>query len=258
MTGEIFKAVLITLLAGSVLAGIITLFRPITKKIFGYSWHYYIWLCVLFVMLIPVRFNIKLTPTPSIAPQAVQTEQTPVVEQSETTEDIARADTAQKPQILQKVFAVWSYNRMNILAYLWLIGAIVLILFNVVCYVRLNIKIRKNAVSISLPETEEYTDRKITVRVWENIASPFMTGVLSATLLLPKTAAEKSTAVFYMQNQEILQRFYYFVVRAYIENNRHCNRRNFRNTERPPHQINISQKRQQICRRQKDYQLTCD
>lgn len=187
MIGEIFKAVLITSLAGSVFAGIITLFRPITKKIFGYSWHYYIWLCVLFVMLMPVRFNIKPTPTPSIAPQAVQTEQTTVGEQSETAENIVRADTAQKPQILQKAFAVWSYNRMNILAYLWLIGAIALILLNVARYIRLNTKICKNSEVISLPETEEYTDRKITVRVWENVASPFMTGVLRATLILPKT-----------------------------------------------------------------------
>lgn len=187
MIGEIFKAVLITSLAGSVLAGIITLFRPITKKIFGYSWHYYIWLCVLFVMLMPVRFNIKPTPTPSIAPQAVQTEQTPVVEQSETAENIVRSDTTQKPQILQKAFAVWSYNRMNILAYLWLIGAIALILLNVARYIRLNTKICKNSEVISLPETEEYTDRKITVRVWENVASPFMTGVLRPTLILPKT-----------------------------------------------------------------------
>ena len=152
MTGEIFKAVLITSLAGSVLAGLITLFRPITKKIFGYSWHYYIWLCVLFVMLMPVRFNVKPTAIPTVTPQAVQTEQTTVGEQSETTEDIVRADTAQKPQILQKMFAVWSYNRINILAYLWLIGAIALILLNVVRYVRLNIKIRKNTVSISLPQ----------------------------------------------------------------------------------------------------------
>ena len=187
MIGEIFKAVLITSLAGSVLAGIITLFRPITKKVFGYSWHYYIWLCVLFVMLMPVRFSIKPTEVPTITPQAVQTEQATIIEQSETTEDIVRADTAQKPQILQKMFAVWSYNRMNILAYLWLIGAMALILLNVARYIRLNIKIRKNSEVISLPETEEYTDRKINVRVWENVASPFMTGVLRPTLILPKT-----------------------------------------------------------------------
>ena len=190
MIGELFKALLITSLAGSVLAVVISLLRPITKKLFGYSWHYYIWLCVLFVMLMPVRFNVNTTPAPNIATQTVQTQQTVVSEQPETTENIVQTAPIQKPQLLQKATVIWDriiYNRMNILAYVWLIGAIALMLLNVVRYVRLNIKIRKNGEVISCPETREYTDRKINVRVWENVASPFMTGVFRPTLILPKT-----------------------------------------------------------------------
>lgn len=190
MIGELFKALLITSLAGSVLAVVISLLRPITKKLFGYSWHYYIWLCVLFVMLMPVRFNVNTTPAPNIATQTVQTQQTVVSEQPETTENIVQTAPIQKPQLLQKATVIWDriiYNRMNILAYVWLIGAIALMLLNVVRYVRLNIKIRKNSEVISCPETREYTDRKINVRVWENVASPFMTGVFRPTLILPKT-----------------------------------------------------------------------
>lgn len=190
MIGELFKALLITSLAGSVLAVVISLLRPITKKIFGYSWHYYIWLCVLFVMLMPVRFNVNPMPAPNIATQTIQTQQEAVSEQPETTENIVQTAPAQKPQLLQKATVIWDriiYNRMNILAYVWLIGAIALMLLNVVRYVRLNIKIRKNGEVISCPETGEYTDRKINVRVWENIASPFMTGIFRPTLILPKT-----------------------------------------------------------------------
>lgn len=189
MISEIFKALLITSLTGSVLAVFISLFRPITKRIFGYSWHYYIWLCVLFVMLMPVRFNVNPTPPPSVTTQTVQTQQEAVNEQPETTENIMQADTAQKPQLLQKATVIWNriiYNRMRILAYLWLIGAIALMLLNVTRYARLNIKIRKNSEVISLPEISEYTDRKINVRVWENVASPFMTGIFRPTLVLPK------------------------------------------------------------------------
>ena len=166
MISEIFKALLITSLTGSVLAIVISLLRPITKRIFGYSWHYYIWLCVLFVMLMPVRFNVNPTPTPSVTTQTVQTQQEAVNEQPETTENIMQADTAQKPQLLQKATVIWNriiYNRMRILAYLWLIGAIALMLLNVVRYVRLNIKIRKTGEVISCPEISEYTDRKINV-----------------------------------------------------------------------------------------------
>ena len=190
MIGELFKALLITSLAGSVLAVVISLLRPITKKLFGYSWHYYIWLCVLFVMLMPVRFNVNTTPAPNIATQTVQIQQTVAGEQPETTENIVQTAPIQKPQLLQKATVIWDriiYNRMNILAYVWLIGAIALMLLNVVRYVRLNIKIRKNGEVISCPETREYTDRKINVRVWENVASPFMTGIFRPTLILPKT-----------------------------------------------------------------------
>lgn len=189
MISEIFKALLITSLTGSVLAIVISLLRPITKRIFGYSWHYYIWLCVLFVMIMPVRFNVNPTPTPSVTTQTVQTQQEAVNEQPETTENIMQADTAQKPQLLQKATVIWNriiYNRMRILAYLWLIGAIALMLLNVTRYARLNIKIRKNCEVISCPEISEYTDRKINVRVWENVASPFMTGIFRPTLVLPK------------------------------------------------------------------------
>lgn len=190
MIGELFKALLITSLAGSVLAVVISLLRPITKKIFGYSWHYYIWLCVLFVMLMPVRFNVNTTPAPNIATQTVQTQQTVAGEQPETTENIVQTAPIQKPQLLQKATVIWDriiYNRMNILAYVWLIGAIALMLLNVVRYVRLNIKIRKNSEVISCPETRAYTDRKINVRVWENVASPFITGIFRPMLILPKT-----------------------------------------------------------------------
>ena len=196
MIGELFKALLITSLAGSALAVVISLLRPVTKKLFGYSWHYYIWLCVLFVMLMPVRFNVNTTPAPNIATQTVQTQQTVVSKQPETTENVVQTAPAQKPQLLQKATVIWDriiYNRMNILAYVWLIGAIALMLLNVLRYIRLNIEIRKNseirkyAKPISCPETRAYTDRKINVRVWENVASPFITGIFRPMLILPKT-----------------------------------------------------------------------
>ena len=187
MIGELFRSLLITSLAGSVLAVIIILFRPITKKLFGYSWHYYIWLCVLFVMIMPVRFNIDIAAIPSIASQTVQTEQATDSVQSETDKNIIKSH--QNTQFLQKADAAWNsiiHNRINILAYLWLIGTAVLILLNIARYVRLNIRMCKNSKIICCPEISKYTDRKINVRVWKNIASPFMTGVLNPTLVLPK------------------------------------------------------------------------
>lgn len=58
MIGEIFKALIITSLAGSAFALLVTLVRPITKKLFGYLWHYYVWIAVLLVMVMPIQFSI--------------------------------------------------------------------------------------------------------------------------------------------------------------------------------------------------------
>lgn len=187
MISEIFKPLLITSLAGSALAVVISLLRPITKKLFGYSWHYYIWLCVLFVMLIPVRFNVNPPSMPSIT---TQTQQEVVSKPPEATENTIQANTAQKPQLFQKETVIRNpilYHRMNLLAYFWLIGAIAFMLLNAARYIRLHINIRKNSEVVSCPETGEYTDRKINVRLWETIASPFMTGIFRPTLILPKT-----------------------------------------------------------------------
>ena len=189
MISEIFKAIFITSIAGSALAGVISLLRPITKKIFGYSWHYYIWLSVLFVMLVPVRFNIKPASMPDITAQTAQTERITVTEQPQTAENIVRTDAVHKPQLLQRASLVWDriiYNRINILAYLWLGGAIFLILLNIVRYIKLKNTIRKNGKIAQCPEIGEYTGKKINVRVWGNVASPFMTGVFRPMLILPE------------------------------------------------------------------------
>lgn len=188
MLGDLFKALFITSLAGSALAAVIAFTKPITKKVFGYSWHYYIWLCVLFVMILPVRFNVKASITPSIPTQTVQTEQAVTDEKPQTAPNIVQADTAQKPQVLQKATIIWDrimYNRMNILAYLWLVGVAVLFFIYIIGYIRLICKMHKNSAVVSCPKLTKFTDKRVTVRVWENTSTPFMVGIFKPTLVLP-------------------------------------------------------------------------
>lgn len=189
MLSEIFKALLITSLAGLCLAAVIALSKPITKKIFGYSWHYYIWLAVLAVMILPVRFTLpQKTDIPLIAAmQTVQTEQT--VQAVQNTDNIVSdVQTEPKTDIWQAGTSLIKRvidNRLNILALLWLIGTAVLLLINLIGYIRLIIKMRKNSVVVSCPELMNFTDKRVTVRVWENMSSPFMTGIFKPTLVLP-------------------------------------------------------------------------
>ena len=191
MLGEIFKALLITSLAGTCLTAVITVTKPITKKVFGYSWHYYIWLAVLAVMILPVRFT--MPQKADVSPVTVQTVQTTQnVQTVQTAENagntIPTMQTEPKTDILQAGTSFVKSiidNRLNILAYLWLTGAIILLLINLIGYIRLIIKMRKNSVVVSCPQIADFTRRKVTARVWENTSSPFMTGIFKPTLVLP-------------------------------------------------------------------------
>ena len=188
MLSEIFKAMLITSFAGAFPAVILTLAKPVTKRIFGYSWHYYIWICVLFVMVMPVLFNVKTPIMPNIAAQTVQTEQTVVNVQSEKAENQAPKNIVQNQDFAQKAFVIWDrimHNKMNILSRVWLVGAVVLLLVYIIGYIRLTHKIRENSVIIQCPELINFTGKSVTVRVWENTSAPFMTGIFKPTLVLP-------------------------------------------------------------------------
>ena len=58
MLTEIFKALFLTSCMGALLTLVLALFEPITKKHFSSRWHYYIWLVVLIVMVLPIRIDL--------------------------------------------------------------------------------------------------------------------------------------------------------------------------------------------------------
>ncbi len=56
---QVFLSYLIISLIGTVSALIFLLIRPITKRCFSTTWHYYSWLVVLIIMMVPLRFNVQ-------------------------------------------------------------------------------------------------------------------------------------------------------------------------------------------------------
>ncbi len=195
MTEEILKAILITSLAGSALALVITLLKPITKKFFGYKWHYYIWLAVLVVMMLPVRFTAWQTesaPIPIVNTMDMQTvPNTEIITADETeTQPTAPIQTAPQTPIKNgaKLLTSLIENRVNILGGLWILGILIMLLKNAIGYIRLLHKVHKKSVIISCPEIQEYTKRNVTVRTCERLSSPFMFGILKPTLVLPNVS----------------------------------------------------------------------
>lgn len=57
MLTEIFKAVLIMSVVGGTLTLALLVLKPLTKRIFGHKWQFYIWLSVIIVLMLPVKFE---------------------------------------------------------------------------------------------------------------------------------------------------------------------------------------------------------
>ena len=192
---QIFTAFLLTSGIGTALALILTLLKPITRKVFSGSWHYYIWLVVLLVMVLPIRLNLPEMPVSTspiseavtITDNQTETVGTPIIIETQP-EVVIQEQSAQ----FEKVVAIQDIkdflsSKVLVFSFIWLIGAVLLFLIKIVSYLVFLIKIHKHSEIISCPEVMAYTNRKIKTRVSDTICSPLMIGIIRPTLLLPKT-----------------------------------------------------------------------
>ena len=189
MLTEIFKALFLTSCVGAVLTLLLILIRPVTKKHFSSRWHYYIWLVVLAVMVLPIRIDL---------PKKMQTGTFTFVAEAYGSQGSERdvsdmyvgtiqdiPDTSAVSEIIKNS---WDFaeGKLDIIACIWLAGVIVLFILRVSAYIAFRNKVSRNSECISCPGLKAYTDKKILVRVCEDIASPIMLGILKPELLLPK------------------------------------------------------------------------
>ncbi len=187
-----FIAFLLTSGIGTVLALLLCLFRPLTEKIFSARWHYYMWLVVLLVMMLPLRLTPPQTPvtTRPTSESLIITER----RQAETAEARPTLKTKAeqpkpitRPQRLSNIRIAKSFFSANssLLAYSWLTVTLLLFLIKLLRYWFWLLQIQKHTRSITCPEIKAYTNRKIQTRVSDSIRSPLMIGFVKPTLLLP-------------------------------------------------------------------------
>lgn len=191
---QIFTALLLTSAIGTLLALILTLLKPITRKVFSGGWHYYMWLVVLLVMVLPIKLNLPEKPvtTPPISETAtILDNQAENIELSiiiETQPEQIIQEQATQPEKVSTIQVIKDFLSGKVLLFslIWLMGAVLLFLIKIVSYLVFMIKIHKHSEIISCPEVKVYTNRKIKTRVSDTICSPLMIGVFKPTLLLPK------------------------------------------------------------------------
>ncbi|MBQ7986835.1 MAG: peptidoglycan DD-metalloendopeptidase family protein [Clostridia bacterium] len=190
MLEYIFKAVLITSLIGTVSAVLFALIKPLTKKYFSASWHYYIWLIVLVTMVTPFRFIMpEKTFVADIQEDAIiqqenYVENNPVLEFVKNEEVFPQVDNVTEGKIANiKGFAE---DKISILSIIWLGGAMAFLVFKVIAYILFVLKLQRASQIISCEELKQYTNKKIITRTSSKIVSPLMVGTLRPTLLLPE------------------------------------------------------------------------
>lgn len=191
---QIFTALLLTSGIGTALALILTLLKPITRKVFSGGWHYYMWLVVLLVMVLPIRLNLPEKPvtTPPISETVTitdnQDENTdiPIIN---TQPELITPEQPTQPEKVSTIQAIKNFliTNLQLFSFIWLIGAVLLFLIKITSYLVFLIKIHKHSETISCPDVKAYTNRIIKTRVSDTICSPLMIGIIRPTLLLPKT-----------------------------------------------------------------------
>jgi len=199
--GRTFQALLIPSLAGTVLTVFLVLFRPWTKKHFGYLWHYYIWLTVLLVMLLPVRFPLAQTMLdgPETDADTAMEFSLPMERENkgqakENGEQKGEEQRQEKGQVTQEAVRKVPprFENWNVFEALWLVGAGGAALLLVGRYIGLVWKVHRKSYVISCPQVSDYTKRNVTVRKSACFSSPFLLGILRPTLVLPDVALNEN------------------------------------------------------------------
>jgi len=188
----IFSAILLTSVIGTILSIVLLVLRPFTRKIFSAGWHYYVWLVVLFVMMMPVRVDVtgvfvreqiaqeSVTGTENYIDIADCEEVTPVFE------DGAQVQT-ESEYMSETIDNAKNYFADNIylLSFVWLCGAILIFVAKTLGYIIFIIKMKRLSQPALCPEIKNYTDRTIATRVSDTISAPLVVGVIRPVLILP-------------------------------------------------------------------------
>lgn len=220
-----FKSLLITSLIGIAATLVLALLRPFTKKYFSSVWHYYIWLVVLVVMILPVRISLpeqtqvisEIEAVDVLKEEAVIYNEIQQAEQETelNTEQVYLTDNStDKP-------SVYSQENLYAVSVVWLLGVVLLFVIKLMGYILFILRLHScSSVTYSV-DLSKYTDKRIAVRTSDKISSPLMTGVFKPTLLLPETAMDEEKLnnvlaheMIHFKRKDILLKWFVSIVKC--------------------------------------------
>jgi bla regulator protein BlaR1 len=227
---ELFKSVLLLSLMGTVLSGVLLLLKPVTKRVFGSHWQYYIWLSVLVVMVLPVSFKMPvktdLYTTIPANQQIIQennTAQTPVNAKQKPV--FLNGQTPAGNRYIDIVQGI-TPSLLDVFVYVWLFGAAIFFCGGIISYLRFLRTIRKNSFPVICPALEEFKlakgiRQKIRVRTARLLTAPLIVGVFNPTLLLPNAAVSEKQLHYillheltHLKRHDLLYKWFAMIVNA--------------------------------------------
>ena len=190
--GNLFSNLLALSVAGSVVVGLMLLFRPVTAKIFPAKWQYRIGKMAIAFFLIPVSlFAGKLSfhsPQPVI--QNYHSQQ-PIIQKALPSNGFVDAMDA-VDAVMEKHLSV---EVMEVILFVWFVGAIVFAMWHFYCYRRFTKQLwadsipvpedAEAAASLSLCKAALGIHGEVKLMQNRKIASPMLVGLFRPMILLP-------------------------------------------------------------------------
>ena len=218
-----FKSLLITSLIGIAATLVLALLRPFTKKFFSSVWHYYIWLVVLVVMILPVRISLpeQTQVISEIEAVDVSKEEAVIYNEIQQAEQESELNTEQVYITDNSKDKLYSQENLYPVSVVWLLGVVILFAIKLMGYILFILRLHScSSVTYSV-DLSKYTDKRIAVRTSDKISSPLMTGVFKPTLLLPETAMDEEQLnnvlaheMIHFKRKDILLKWFVCIVKS--------------------------------------------
>ncbi len=171
MLTEVFVSVLIMSGVGSALFFLLLILKPLTERVFGVRWQFYIWLSVLIVLIFPLRIKTEFR-LPQVVSETINTVSAKSAGEISVFEDYSGV-------YMSQAVHTEGFNNFWIIAVAWIVVAAILLIKTVVSNIALKTALKKNSVCCG------YLDRA-EIRRSDNVATPILFGGLKTVLYIPQ------------------------------------------------------------------------
>lgn len=191
MLESVFKAVLCMSVAGAILSALLLAARPLTKKIFGCNWNYYIWLAVLFVLFVPFSFKVStVNQGQNISVNSRSVENAIVTHASPSSDSEVEISDTQHPMIQSGP----SFSWVRAFSRIWILVSVSLFIIRILQYIAFEVSLKKHSQSAT-------AYKNISVRHTDLLSAPLTVGIFLKTVYIPQSSAGTTDEEYILKHE---------------------------------------------------------